>query len=108
MYKRSLIGRFKSFIIQYESAFKMDEKMNLHLSKLSPGQSRAQRTSMALSGAAAILGLLGLAAPAMAIDFGPEGMFSLTGFGKVEVQRGSNHCTDCQLYPAENKQRLGR
>lgn len=33
-------------------------------------------------------------------------MFSLTGFAKVEVQRGSNHCTDCQLFPLENKQRI--
>lgn len=41
-----------------------------------------------------------------AIDFGPEGMFSLTGFAKVEAQRGSNHCNDCQLYPLENKQRI--
>ncbi|MEO0028088.1 MAG: hypothetical protein RJB45_129, partial [Pseudomonadota bacterium] len=38
--------------------------------------------------------------------FGPEGMFSLTGFAKVEAQRGSNHCNDCQLFPQENKQRI--
>lgn len=45
-----------------------------------------------------------LASPAMgmALDFGP---FSLTGFGKVEFQRGSNHCPDCQVFPAEDKQR---
>lgn len=41
-----------------------------------------------------------------AIDFGPEGMFSLTGFAKAEAQRGSNHCNDCQLFPLENKQRI--
>ncbi len=41
-----------------------------------------------------------------AIDFGPEGMFSLTGFAKVEAQRGSNHCNDCQVFPLENKQRI--
>ena len=41
-----------------------------------------------------------------AIDFGPEGMFSLTGFAKVEAQRGSNHCNDCQLFTLENKQRI--
>jgi predicted porin len=33
-------------------------------------------------------------------------MFSLTGFAKVEAQRGSNHCNDCQLFPQENKQRI--
>jgi hypothetical protein len=45
-------------------------------------------------------------ASSQAIDFGPEGMFSLTGFAKAEVQRGSNHCNDCQVFPLENKQRI--
>lgn len=45
-------------------------------------------------------------ASSRAIDFGPEGMFSLTGFAKAEVQRGSNHCKDCQVFPLENKQRI--
>ena len=48
---------------------------------------------------------LSAAASSQAIDFGPEGMFSLTGFAKAEVQRGSNHCPDCQQYPTEDKQR---
>ncbi len=43
------------------------------------------------------------ALPASAVDFGP---FSLTGFGKVEAQRGSNQCDNCQRFPEENKQRL--
>ena len=46
------------------------------------------------------------AASSHAIDFGPEGMFSLTGFAKSEVRRGSNNCNECQLYPLENKQRI--
>jgi hypothetical protein len=33
-------------------------------------------------------------------------MFSLTGFAKSEVRRGSNNCNECQLYPLENKQRI--
>ena len=45
-------------------------------------------------------------ASSLAIDFGPEGMFCLTGFAKAEVQRGSNHCNDCQVFPLENKQRI--
>jgi len=45
-------------------------------------------------------------ASSYAIDFGPEGMFSLTGFAKSEVRRGSNNCNECQLYPLENKQRI--
>ena len=50
--------------------------------------------------------LLLSSASSQAIDFGPEGMFSLTGFAKAEVQRGSNHCNDCQVFPLENKQRI--
>jgi len=57
-------------MIQNESAFKMDEKMKLYQSKssLTHGQ---PRTRMSLHGVAAVLSLLSLAAPAMAIDFGP-------------------------------------
>jgi hypothetical protein len=44
-----------------------------------------------------------LAAPAAhAVDIGP---FSLTGFVKAEVQRGSNNCTDCQKELNENRHR---
>lgn len=61
-------------------------------------------TSVFKAGAFAIL--LSSHAVSHAIDFGPDGMFSLTGFAKAEAQRGSNHCNDCQKFPAENKQRL--
>jgi hypothetical protein len=44
-----------------------------------------------------------LSLPTLALDFGP---FSLTGFAKAEVQRGSNHCPDCQYAVGEDKQRL--
>lgn len=95
-------------MMRNESAFKMDKKMNVISSRTGPsertphpGPNRFEFRRWWVA-----LGWGCLAVPAMAIDFGPEGMFSLTGFGKVEVQRGSNHCTDCQLYPTENKQRL--
>jgi hypothetical protein len=48
---------------------------------------------------------LGMAFTSHALDFGPEGMFSLTGFAKVEAQRGSNRCATCQQFPSEDKQR---
>ena len=48
-----------------------------------------------------VTGLLA-ALPAAAIDFGP---FSLNGFAKAEVQRGTNICTDCQREAGENRQR---
>lgn len=52
---------------------------------------------------AAVLAACSAAAlPASAIDVGP---FSLNGFAKVEVQRGTNICTDCQREPGENRQR---
>jgi predicted porin len=41
-----------------------------------------------------------------ALDFGPDNMFSLTGFAKAEFARGSHHCIDCQRFPDEDKQRL--
>jgi predicted porin len=41
-----------------------------------------------------------------ALDFGPDNMFSLTGFAKAEVGRGSHQCIDCQRFPGEDKQRL--
>lgn len=47
--------------------------------------------------------MLCLAASAQALDYGP---FTLTGFVKGEEVRGSNHCTDCQRFPTEDKQRI--
>lgn len=47
--------------------------------------------------------LLALSASSLAIDFGP---FTLNGFGKYETQLGSNHCIECQRFPAEDKQRF--
>jgi hypothetical protein len=44
-----------------------------------------------------------LAAEAQALDSGP---FSLTGFAKMEVVRGNNHCDECARFPEENKQRV--
>ncbi len=46
-----------------------------------------------------------LSAPVQALEFGPDGMFSLTGFAKAEIQRGTNHCRDCQWAAGEDKQR---
>ena len=52
--------------------------------------------------------IMALCAPlgAQAIDFGPDGMFSLTGFAEVSAGMASNACKDCQLYPTERKQRV--
>jgi hypothetical protein len=45
-------------------------------------------------------------APGFAIDFGPDGMFTLTGFAKVESSLGSNHCDNCARFPSEDRQRF--
>lgn len=58
--------------------------------------SARQRTALA----AAML-LMPLAGHAF--DFGPNNMFRLTGFGKVEAQVGSNRCDDCQVFQSEGK-----
>jgi len=50
--------------------------------------------------------LLSLSASSYAIDFGPDGMFSLTGFAKMETSLSSNQCKDCALFPLEDKQRI--
>ena len=54
---------------------------------------------------AGLLAIL-VAAPAVGwaldLDLGP---FTLTGFAKAEAIRGSNNCSDCQLFPDEDKQR---
>nr|WP_315206005.1 hypothetical protein [uncultured Albidiferax sp.] len=52
---------------------------------------------------AAIALAMALPVGAHALDYGP---FSLTGFAKLEFQRGSNRCGDCQLFPNEDKQRF--
>ena len=53
--------------------------------------------------AAALAAGLLLAGSAQAFDWGP---FSLTGFAKAEVQRGSNVCELCQKEPLENRHRV--
>lgn len=53
--------------------------------------------------AAPALALLLWCSPGHALDYGP---FTLTGFFKVDVTRGSNQCPDCQVFPGEDKQRV--
>jgi hypothetical protein len=49
-----------------------------------------------------------LAFPVKAIDFGPDGMFSLTGFAEVQLGRANNQCpgTTCQISPETDRQRV--
>ena len=66
-----------------------------------PLPTRPSGMQLALAGA-----LLSLSASSYAIDFGPDGMFSLTGFAKMETAMSSNQCKDCARFPLEDKQRI--
>lgn len=54
--------------------------------------------------------LLALAAsvPAQALDFGPDGMFSINGFGEATATVANNQCPPegCQLSPETDRQRI--
>jgi hypothetical protein len=52
------------------------------------------------------LAALVCSSPGYAVDFGPDGMFSLTGFAKVESSQGSNRCDNCARFPNEDRQRI--
>ena len=48
-----------------------------------------------------------LSGASQAIDFGPDGMFSLTGFGQVTLGQHGKQCLDCQwVGPTEGKHKL--
>lgn len=68
-------------------------------SKFIPPLSSGPRLALATA-------LLSLSASSYAIDFGPDGMFSLTGFAKMETSLSSNQCKDCALFPREPKDRV--
>jgi predicted porin len=52
---------------------------------------------------AALMSALAQPFSASAFNYGP---FSLAGFAKVDVTRGTNQCIDCAVFPAEDKQRF--
>jgi predicted porin len=51
---------------------------------------------------------LGTTIPSFAVEFGPDDMFSLKGFGEVTVTRANNQCPvdTCQLSPETDRQRV--
>ncbi len=50
-----------------------------------------------------LLAAASLATTSHAIDFGPDGMFSLNGFGEVTMSLNSNYCADCQWVAGQEK-----
>lgn len=72
-----------------------------------PRNSLARRSSWWLrAGSAAVL--VGVALPVYAIDFGPDGMFSVNGFAEGTATVGNNQCPSegCQLSPETDRQRI--
>ena len=61
------------------------------------------RTGASLKRLAVVAAVAAASSPAAAVDIGP--FFTLTGFAKAEMVRGSNVCEDCQKEPNENRQR---
>lgn len=57
---------------------------------------------------ASALASMALAGNVHALDFGPDGMFTLNGFGEVTVTRANNQCpsSGCQLSPETDRQRI--
>jgi predicted porin len=51
---------------------------------------------------------LAVSIPAQAIDFGPDGMFSINGFGEATATVGNNQCPPegCQLSPETDRQKI--
>lgn len=56
-----------------------------------------QRTSIRMRQTAVGLMLVGLGSASHALDFGPDGMFSLTGFAEATVTAQGNYCLNCQV-----------
>jgi predicted porin len=67
-----------------------------------PATWRLQRERYQVWPALLAAALAAAASPVQAVEYGP---FTLTGFAKVEWVRGSNQCSDCAVFPLENKQR---
>lgn len=65
---------------------------------------RAASRGLVIGACAATVGL-GMASTVHALEFGPDGMFSLNGFGEVTVTRANNQCpaSTCQISPEENR-----
>jgi predicted porin len=52
--------------------------------------------------------VVGFASAGHAVEFGPDGMFSINGFGEVTLTVGNNQCPPegCQLSPETDRQRI--
>lgn len=75
----------------------------------SPRAGKTARAVMAAPASVVVLAtLLTIADSSQAIEFGPDGMFSVNGFGEITVTRANNQCpaSGCQLNPDTDRQRI--
>jgi hypothetical protein len=87
-----------------ESAFKLPiYSMKNQLNPFVSGRIDARRVRLArgagLLKATAMAAMLLGASQSHALDFGPEGMFSLTGFAEATAGTQGNYCLHCQVAP---------
>ncbi len=86
--------------------------MNLHSSMLQPAAPRtappAGTTRVAWLQTGLLAATLALPTASHALEFGPDGMFTINGFGEVLVTRANNQCPSngCQFDPDTDRQRI--
>ena len=77
--------------MKHESAFTMAPGNHPMTSKINHSRP-LQYLKAGLAGIAIVVAM-----PANAVDFGPDGMFSLNGFAEVTVTQQGNYCLHCQV-----------
>jgi len=67
--------------------------------KPSPHFHKIHKRLLAVQVAASVL-TLSAAGHSQAVDFGPDGMFSLNGFGEIKATAQGSYCKQCQVAPS--------
>ena len=86
--------------------------MNFHSSMLQAAAPRAvpsaRTTRVAWLHTGFLVATLALPTASRAVEFGPDGMFSINGFGEIVVTRANNQCPSigCQFDPDTDRQRI--
>ncbi len=86
--------KWQTIVLKYESAFTTCHGTLYMTSKTLP-----LKPPHLLKAGLAVLALLA-ATPGHAVDFGPDGMFSLNGFLEVTTTLQGSYCLQCQVAPA--------
>jgi hypothetical protein len=98
----------------FESAFRfthprtiMKTKLNLIRSAIGQIADLSGTTRLSSFKTGLFITVMSVSTATHAFDFGPDGIFSLNGFGEVTMGHRNNRCIDCQFLPAtEGKQKF--